>query len=81
MLISIGLTPDQWPDIGAEALLQPYNDTCTEDVFPISEAHRLQNLYMVAHFKRYLLGQVGYDEFLTAAYADENEAAVSFVAQ
>ena len=81
MLISIGLTPDQWPAIGAEALLQPYNDTCTEDVFPISEAHRLQNLYMVAHFKRYLLGQVGYDEFLTAAYADENEAAVSFVAQ
>jgi len=81
MLISIELTPDQWPAIGAEALLQPYNDTCTEDVFPISEAHRLQNLYMVAHFKRYLLGQVGYDEFLTAAYADENEAAVSFVAQ
>jgi hypothetical protein len=36
---------------------------------------------MVAHFKRFLLGQVGYDEFLTAAYADENEPAVSFVAK
>lgn len=81
MLISIGLTPDQWPAIGAEALLQPYNDTCTEDVFPISEAHRLQNLYMVAHFKRYLLGETGYDYYLSAAYADTNEPAISFVAQ
>ncbi|MBW1758194.1 MAG: hypothetical protein JRJ80_18770, partial [Deltaproteobacteria bacterium] len=73
-----GITADTWPNIGAQALLQPYNDTCTEDVFPISEAHRLQSLYMVAHFKRFLLDQVGYGEFLTAAYADENEPAVSF---
>jgi len=64
--------------LGAAALLQPYNDTCTDDVFPIDEAHRLQNLYMVAHFKRFLLGQVGYNQFLTAAYADANEPAVSF---
>jgi predicted dienelactone hydrolase len=78
ILISLGITQDQWPNIGAQALLQPYNDTCTDDVFPISEAHRLQNLYMVAHFKRFLLGQVGYDQFLTAAYADANEPAVSF---
>ena len=80
-LISLGIDQDSWPSIGAEALLQPYNDTCTEDVFPIAEAHRLQNLYMVAHFKRFLLGQMGYAPFLTAAYADENEPAVSFVAQ
>jgi hypothetical protein len=78
ILISLGITQDQWRDIGAQALLQPYNDTCTDDVFPISEAHRLQNLYMVAHFKRFLLGQVGYDQFLTEAYADANEPAVSF---
>lgn len=80
-LISLGIGQDAWPGIGAGALLQPYNDTCTEDVFPIAEAHRLQNLYMVAHFKRFLLGQMGYAPFLTAAYADENEPAVSFVAQ
>ena len=77
-LISLGITKDQWDALGAAALLQPYNDTCTEDVFPIAEAHRLQNLYMVAHFRRFLLDQVGYNQFLTAAYADANEAAVSF---
>jgi predicted dienelactone hydrolase len=80
-LISVGIEPDAWPDIGAEALLQPYNDTCTDDVFPIAEAHRLQSLYMVAHFKRFLLGQVKYDQVLTAAHANENEPAISFVAQ
>jgi predicted dienelactone hydrolase len=77
-LISLGITQDQWDALGAAALLQPYNDTCTEDVFPIAEAHRLQNLYMVAHFRRFLLDQVGYNQFLTAAYADANEPAVSF---
>jgi hypothetical protein len=36
---------------------------------------------MVAHFKRYLLGQTEYDEYLSAAYADANEPEVSFEAQ
>jgi hypothetical protein len=58
VLIGLGIEQDAWPTLGAEALIQPYNDTCTDDVFPIAEAHRLQNLYMVAHFKRFLLGQV-----------------------
>ncbi len=78
LLLSLGIQQEAWPSIGAEALLQPYDDTCTEDVFPIAEAHRLQNLYMVAHFKRYLLGQTGYDQFLTTAYAEANEPAVGF---
>ncbi|MBW2224838.1 MAG: hypothetical protein JRF54_11605, partial [Deltaproteobacteria bacterium] len=62
-------------------LIQPYNDTCTDDVFPIAEAHRLQNLYMVAHFRRYLLGETGYDFYLSSEYSDANEPTVSFVAQ
>lgn len=78
-LLGLGLDQDQWAGVGAEALVQPYDDTCTEDVYPIEEAHRLQNLYMVAHFKRYLLGERGYDRFLTAAYARDNEPAVTFV--
>jgi predicted dienelactone hydrolase len=72
---------DSWATFGAEALIQPYNDTCTDDVFPIAEAHRLQNLYMVAHFKRYLLEQTGYDRFLSASYAADNEPAISFEAK
>jgi len=75
------ITQDRWPAFGAEALIQPYNDTCTDEVFPIAEAHRLQNLYMVAHFKRYLLEQTGYDGFLSASYAADNEPAISFVAK
>ncbi len=78
-LLEIGLSQDAWPSVGAEALIQPYDDTCTADVFPIAEAHRLQNLYMVAHFKRYLLEQRGYERFLSASYAEANEPAVRFI--
>ncbi len=81
LIDDLGLEQDAWPGLGAEALIQPYNDTCTDDVFPIAEAHRLQNLYMVAHFKRYLLGETGYDFYLSSEYSDANEPAVSFVAQ
>lgn len=75
------ISQDSWATFGAEALIQPYNDTCTDDVFPIAEAHRLQNLYMVAHFKRYLLEQTGYARFLSASYAADNEPAISFQAK
>ena len=81
LLLSIGITQDEWPQIGAEGLLQPYDDTCTDDVFPIDEAQRIQNKYMVAHFRRYLLGQVAYERFLSTEHADEVEPTVSFEAQ
>lgn len=81
LLNTLGLTQDLWSALGAGALIQPYNDTCTDDVFPIAEAQRLQNLYMVAHFKRYLLGQSGYDRYLSTAYADQNEPAITFAQQ
>jgi predicted dienelactone hydrolase len=77
-LLEIGLQKEDWPLLGAEALIQPYDDTCTDDVFPIEEASRLQNLYMVAHFKRYLDGEIGYDAYLTSDYAAANEPDVSF---
>lgn len=80
-LLGLGVSQDGWAALGAEALIQPYNDTCTEGAFPIDEAHRLENLYMVAHFKRYLLGQRGYDRYLSSRYAADNEPAVSFVSR
>ncbi len=80
-LIELEIPQDTWATIGAEALIQPYDDTCTEDVFPIAEAHRLQNLYMVAFFKRFLLEEADYGDFLTAAYAEASEPAVELVAQ
>ncbi len=75
------ITQERWALVGAEALIQPYNDTCTDEVFSIAEAHRLQNLYMVAQFKRFVLGDPDYDQFLSAAHANAHEPAVTFVAK
>ena len=80
-LISIGIGKEMWPDIGAGALTEPYNDTCEGDVYPIEEAIRVQNLYTVAFFKRYLLGDTGYEPFLAPEYAEANEDAVEVLAR
>jgi predicted dienelactone hydrolase len=72
-LIDLGVTIDQWPSIGAGALVPIYADTCVPPAFPIEEATRLQNLYAVAHFRRHLLGEGYYDRFLTGAYAAARE--------
>ncbi|MEM7137390.1 MAG: hypothetical protein AAF500_12460 [Myxococcota bacterium] len=76
LLIEVGFAPDEWALLGAEELEEPYETTCAPDVFPITEATRLQNLFSVAFFKRYLLGEAGYDEFLGRDYAD-SEAAIT----
>jgi len=77
-LIAIGYTPDTWESIGAGALIQPYNDTCSETAFPIEEATRLQNLYVVSFFLRHLLNDQRYAKYLTVPYAEENEPDVAF---
>ena len=77
-LIAEGLDQDSWALIGAEALIEPYNSTCAEGVFPISEASRLQNLYVVSFFKRHLLNQRGYDRFLSAEFAG-TENSIAFM--
>lgn len=77
LLIGLGLGPEDWPSVGAEALIEPYNATCGEGVFPIAEATRLENLYVVSFFKRHLLNQRGYDRYLSAEFAD-SEPAIAF---
>jgi len=77
LLIDAGITQDQWEGLGAGDLIAPYNATCTPDVFPIEEATRLQSLYVVAFFNKHMLGETGYDQYLTGAYAD-TEPAVTF---
>jgi len=69
---------NMWGLIGAGDLTQPYLDTCTGDVFPIAEAIRLQNLYVVAFLKRHLQGLAEYDPYLTVSYAQDNEPDVDF---
>jgi predicted dienelactone hydrolase len=68
-----------WDLIGAGDLSQPYLDTCTGGAFPIEEVIRLQNLYVVAFFKRHLQELTEYDPYLTASYVQENELDVIFM--
>lgn len=78
LLIDLGIGIDQWPDIGAGALVPIYADTCVPPAFPIEEATRLQNLYAAALFRRHLLGERYYDNFLTGAYAAAREPDTTF---
>ena len=77
LLIEIGIPQESWPALGAEALLEPYEATCGEDAFPIDEAIRLLNLYVVAFFRHHLSDDATYGEYLTEASAAD-EPAVSF---
>jgi len=78
LLDDLGIPMSAWELIGAKALIRPYNDTCTPEAFPIDEAVRLQNLYVVAFFRKHLLGEAQYDDYLTEAYALANEPDVVF---
>ena len=73
-LIELGLTQDMWPGLGADALVDPYESTCTGDAFDFDEALRLQNLYVVSFFKRYSLGLMDYEQFLNKQAAKLEEA-------
>ncbi|MEZ5504276.1 MAG: alpha/beta hydrolase [Halioglobus sp.] len=75
LLIDLGIKQDTWPLIGAQELLEPYAMTCSPEAFPIEEAIRLENLFVVSFFKRYLLGDTGYDSYLSAEYGDTEPAA------
>lgn len=71
LLLELGLGQDAWAALGAEALIEPYEATCTEDAFPIERAVRLQSLFIVAFLRLHLGGESDYGQFLTATYADE----------
>ena len=77
-LISIGFEQESWAALGAEDLIEPYDITCGPEAFPIEESNRLANLYTIAFFKRHLLGEVGYEAYLTTAFAESEPAADFF---
>jgi len=77
-LISIGFTQDRWAALGAGDLIEPYEATCGPDAFPIEVSNRLAQLYTIAFFKRHLLGERGYDAYLTPAFADADPAVELF---
>ena len=77
-LIKYKIVKSLWGIIGAEDLKIPYETTCSAEAFSIDEANRLQNIYVVSFFKRYLYDAVYYDKFLMKNYAEENESDVVF---
>lgn len=74
LLIQNGVPQESWEMIGAGDLIAPYNATCGPEAFSIDEATRLQDLYVVAFFRRYLLGEGDYDHYLSPEYADSEPA-------
>lgn len=59
-------------------LVPGYFETCGAGAYPIEDARRIANLYVTAFFKRHLLRDFRYDEFLTTGYAARNEPDVVF---
>ncbi len=74
LLLDLGIDQSQWPALGAEALLEPYETTCTGDVFPIDEVNRLVDIYVVSFFARHLRDQTGYGSYLTTTFANTEPA-------
>ena len=69
-LMDFGWGPEAWPMLGAAELIEPYETTCGPEVLPIEEATRLQNLFVVSFFRMHMLGDSGYEPFLTPTFAD-----------
>ena len=68
-LIETGFPKENWENMGAADLIEPYERTCSETAFPMSEFNRLLNLYVVSFFRLQLLGETAYEDYLTVDYA------------
>ncbi len=78
VLIDIGIGPASWPNVGAGALIEPYQQTCIPPALPLATAVRLEILYSVAFFRRHLLHDLRYAPFLTETYTREREPDAAF---
>ncbi len=79
-LIETGFPKENWENMGAADLIEPYERTCSETAFPMGEFNRLLNLYVVSFFKLQLLGESAYENYLTVDYAID-EPAISLVSK
>lgn len=78
VLIDIGIGPLSWPNVGAAALIEPYEQTCIPPALPLATAVRLEILYSVAFFRRHLLHDLRYAPFLTETHTREQEPDAEF---
>lgn len=75
LLFDLGLDQESWPSVGAADLIEPFEQTCGPDAFPIDEVSRLVRTYAVSFFRFHLRDDAGYERFLTLDYADLEPAA------
>jgi len=60
-------------------LVPGYFETCGPGALPIEIPRRITNFYVTAFFKKHLLGDVRYDEFLQPDYAEANEPGIVYM--
>ncbi len=69
------------PDDFIASTVPGWVETCVNPVIPVTEVQRIQNLYVVSFFRRFLGGDVAYHAFLEPAFTAANEPAVSYFAK
>ncbi len=70
------------PDDFIASTVPGWTETCDPDApISVTEVQRIQNLYVVSFFRRFLRGDAGYDAFLEPAYTAANEPAVTYFAK
>jgi predicted dienelactone hydrolase len=73
-LIETGFAKENWENMGAGDLIDPYNATCTEEAFPMAEFNRLLNIFVVSFFKLELMGDEAFQSYLGAEFASGEPA-------
>jgi predicted dienelactone hydrolase len=68
-----------WRAMGMDDLVDPYDENCRGP--EADEVLRLENLYVVAFFRRHLRDEEAYSKYLTAEYAAANEPAINLDAK
>lgn len=77
-LLSLGITIDQWPGVGAGQLVPIYEETCVPPALDQSIPTRIQSTYAAAFFRHFLRSDPGYWPYLTQSWAQEFEHRVSY---
>lgn len=66
-------------ELNVARLVPGYFETCGDDALPIEIPRRITNFYVTAFFKKHLLGDGRYDEFLQPDYAEANEPGIVYM--
>jgi predicted dienelactone hydrolase len=77
--IAVALLDFGVSESGVARLVPGYFETCGAGALPIEIPRRLTNFYVTAFFKKHLLNDTRYDEFLQPGYSETNEPGVVYM--